>query len=52
MVRILSLNVRGLNNHFKQDMLKIASQDSKVDMVLIEEPKMSKDNLDKVMSYN
>ena len=51
MVRIISWNVRGLNSHPKKHILKCALLESIVYMALIKETKMSKDNLDNMMSH-
>lgn len=51
MVRILSWNVRGLNSLLKKHILKCVVLESKVDIVLNQETKMSKEYLEKAMTH-
>ena len=44
-MKIISWNIRGLNNPHKQDMLKILIRDNRLDILVIQETKIPKEKV-------
>ena len=50
-MKLLSWNIRGLNNPQKQYAIKLLIAQEKIDCVLIQETKMSSSSFDKIANY-
>ena len=50
-MKLISWNIRGLNNPHKQDNIKNIIRDNKLDIVLIQETKMLKDEIEGLLVF-